>query len=182
MVLCMSLLIAGNGVTADLPTPPNGYSWVECKETKVALLKPANWFFKKEESNGTWGYFISKEEIKDGQDFNTGLTINVISQVTKLTGVTPSKYAKAMLERLIDGKKIKKEPQQQQLDVLTAYMAQIVDKKPGGSYVAIHYLLIGNDTTGTLYLVIFESPLESWDTAWKVATPMLNMLKLDTEL
>ena len=61
----------------DLPPPPSGFTWQEIPELKAAFLRPNGWFFKREESKGTLAYFITKENIEAGGEFQTGLTINV---------------------------------------------------------------------------------------------------------
>ena len=40
--------------------------------------------------------------------------------------------------------------------------------------LTIDNLAVANDRTGTLYLLVFESPEDTWDAAWEVAAPMLK--------
>ncbi len=45
-----------------------------------------------------------------------------------------------------------------------------------------HNLLIANDTTGTLYIFIFEAPTAEWDEAWKIGEPILQRLFIDSDV
>ena len=61
----------------DLPPSPPNFAWQEIPELKAAFLRPNGWFFKREEAKGTLAYFITKQDIGKGGEFQTGLTINV---------------------------------------------------------------------------------------------------------
>jgi len=43
----------------------------------------------------------------------------------------------------------------------------------------IHTLMIANDKTGTLYVVLFEAPKDRWDEEWKLGHPIVKQLMLD---
>jgi hypothetical protein len=61
----------------ELPPAPLGFTWQEVRELKAAFLRPNGWFFKSENNKGTLAYFIRKESIENGGEFQTGLTVNV---------------------------------------------------------------------------------------------------------
>jgi hypothetical protein len=42
-------------------------------------------------------------------------------------------------------------------------------------------LALGNDTTGTLYIISFTSPGAEWGDSWKVARPIVDNLVLEPE-
>jgi hypothetical protein len=75
----------------DLPAPPPGFTWQEIPELKAALLRPKGWFFKREEVKGTLAYFITRESIENGGEFQTGLTVNVFRH-KKENAVETAKY------------------------------------------------------------------------------------------
>ena len=52
----------------------------------------------------------------------------------------------------------------------------------GGESVTVHQVLIANDKTGTLFMVLFEAPTEDWDEAWRKSEVMLKRLLLDDEV
>ena len=52
--------------------------------------------------------------------------------------------------------------------------------KSNGSMM--HNLLIANDKTGSMYLIIFEAPEKEWEDAWKIGEPILKKLYIDDEI
>src|SRR5580693_4315591 len=78
ILLALFAVIPVQTITAiDVPPPPPGFTWQEIPELKAAFLRPEGWFFKREEGKGTLAYFITKESIENGGEFQTGLTVNV---------------------------------------------------------------------------------------------------------
>jgi hypothetical protein len=65
----------------DRPPLPAGFSWQEIPAIHAVFLKPDGWFFHEEVDNGTFAYFISKEDISRGGQLQTGLTINVMPRL-----------------------------------------------------------------------------------------------------
>src|SRR4051812_1488213 len=63
----------------DFPKPPEGYEWTRLDEARAGFLRPKGWHVKSETSNGTHALFISREQIRDGGTFETGLTVNVVN-------------------------------------------------------------------------------------------------------
>ena len=80
----------------QLTPPPPGFTWQEIPELKAAFLKPNGWFFKKEVQNGTFAYFITKENIDTNGEFQTGLTVNVF-QFKKDSAVN---HGKALIDSM----------------------------------------------------------------------------------
>ena len=56
-----------------------------------------------------------------------------------------------------------------------------VSDPAGGDYVT-HNLAIANQDTGTLYVIVFEGPAASWDSAWQQGEPMLKLFLLDSDI
>ena len=83
------LFLTSNLLAQDLPVPPQGFQWERCPEIKGAFLRPDRWHFKRELEKGTYAFFISKEEIKPGGEFKTGVTINVVPGVDKKDKAAP---------------------------------------------------------------------------------------------
>ena len=86
----------------DVPPPPPGFTWQEVPELKAAFLKPNDWFFKREEQNGTLAFFITKENIDKNGQFQTGLTVNVF-HLKKDPAVERGKY---MIDQLATTKHV----------------------------------------------------------------------------
>jgi hypothetical protein len=56
---------------------------------------------------------------------------------------------------------------------------RLVGISSGAGKFTVHNLLIANNNTGTLYLVMFEAPSAEWTETWKIAEPMLKYLYID---
>src|SRR5512139_2909418 len=63
--------------------PPPGYSWVLIPGTSTALLRPEGWFLKTEAANDTIATFITRENLQERAEFETGLTFNFVRGISK---------------------------------------------------------------------------------------------------
>jgi hypothetical protein len=172
ILLALPLLLGAS--PTDMPTPPTGFAWQEIPELKAAVLRPSGWFFKREETKGTKAYFITKESIEDGGEFQTGLTVNVF-QHKKGSAVESAKV-------FIDQLAAKKHGEEWAKDVgpFKEFGCLTRDTDASGTTV-VQTLMVANPKTNTLYLFIFESPEPSWDSAWKVGKTIFDSLILDDE-
>lgn len=57
---------------------------------------------------------------------------------------------------------------------------ELKDTDASGTIV-MHALTVANPKTNTLYLFIFESPVTSWDAAWKVGQQIMDTLAIDDD-
>ncbi len=62
----------------QLPAAPAGFTWKKLDSIKAQFLVPDGWFFKEEQKDDARAFFISRESIEKGGEFQTGLTINVV--------------------------------------------------------------------------------------------------------
>jgi len=56
----------------------------------------------------------------------------------------------------------------------------VISPKDGPDATRMIYFLIGNDSTDTAYIFIFEAPVEEWDKAHEAGSVMLKNVSLDT--
>lgn len=171
-VFCMPLF------AADLPAPPAGYAWYEVPEIKAAFLKPDGWHAMSMVKNQVHGVFITKEALMPPARFDTGMTVNVIQNIRERHGVTPSQFAQLMREAARTEKEIIREWSKQMGPLQS--LGFLFDEHDDGGTFRIFNLLIANNETGTLYVVIFEAPQEEWDAAFAIGEPILQKLYLDT--
>lgn len=157
------IFVLGSTCLADqpkLPKPPAGYQWQWCPEIKSAFLKPDGWHFKKWSHKGKDAYFITKEDIDEKGEYSTGLSVNVLTHMPRFTGMPPSEYA----ERFV--------AQMEKAD-LKSFSKWRCDSGPfkglgcryAGDVHTSNNVLIANDKTGTLFIVMFEAPTKEWDEA-----------------
>ena len=94
--ICVLAATTARSEQPKLPPPPDGFDWQWCDEVRVGLLRPNQWHFKQGTKGDTKGYFLTKEKIDPAQGnegFETGLTMNVISDIRRKSGEDPSDYA-----------------------------------------------------------------------------------------
>lgn len=158
----------------SLGPPPSGYSWFSPRDAGAAVLKPDGWFTKAESKEDTHSLFISKEDIAAAGEFQTGLSLNLIHDVKRKTGLPPSKYAYAFLSKALEGN-----------EELTSFggpsngmMSFGLRLKNSRLDRIIHYYLVANDAGDTLHILMFEAPIAEWESAWRLGEPMFRNLRL----
>jgi Tfp pilus assembly protein PilF len=163
------------------PAPSKGYNWVHCDETKSAFLKPDGWFFKKVKGDrGAWGYFISMQDIDKEGAFITGLSVNVIPGVPSKTHA--SDLAAAMDDEVARSSGVIKGPWHNNFGPFHQLGVEVIKSDvKNGDYV-VHLLVIENDQTGTHYIITYEAPKASWESAWKIGEPILKKFLIDTDV
>ena len=121
-------------------------------------------------------FFLSKESIAKGGQFQTGMTVNVLKLKKD---PAPERAMKVIAEyaRAGDVQKL----WEAENGVLKLYGARIHVRADPPSFTE-HLLAIGNSRTNTLYVIVFESPDATWDEAWKLGEVMLTDFLLDDEI
>jgi hypothetical protein len=171
----LATLFVHAGPATDLPVPPAGFTWQEIPELKAAFLLPKSWFFKREKNKDTLAYFITKESIENGGEFQTGLTVNVFRH-KKDNAVETAKY-------YIDQLAAKKHGEKWARDVgpFKEFGCLTRDTDASGTTV-VQTLMVANPKTNTLYLFIFESPGANWDSDWTIGKQIIDSLVIDDEV
>lgn len=164
------------------PAAPAGYEWQECPEIKGALLRPDGWFFKKETGRDSIAYFVSKENIDAAGEFTTGLTMNVLQNVDTIMGSPPSIYAEELIAEAARSSDVRNAPWTHRMGPFLSHGVVITTPDLVKGDFVTHMLAIANDRTGTMYLVTFESPVETWQSASQIADPMLKKLWIDSDI
>ena len=156
----------------ELPPPPAGFTWQEVAELKAAFLRPNGWYFKREKNKETTAYFITKENIENNGEFQTGLTINVF----RLKKDNAVEKGKSFIDQLATSKRGEKWAKD--VGPFKEFGCLTRDTDASGTTV-VQTLMVANPKTNSLYLFIFESPEASWDSAWKIGKQILDSLAID---
>ena len=182
IVIISLLFLSVAAITQEsaLPEPPKGYSWQWCEDIKGAFLKPDGWFFKKDAKGDTLGIFITKEDIGKDSQFRTGLTVNVIRKVAEKKKIPASEHIRQFRDSARKSTKFIRE-WDTDMGPFKAVGFLYEKQSKEGAY-RVHNLLIANDKTGTVYLVMFEAPVEEWEAAWRLGEPIMKKLYIDDEI
>ncbi|WP_226186841.1 hypothetical protein [Hymenobacter nitidus] len=186
LLVLYSLLLAGPA-TAQTPKPapgqvaaPMGFKWQLLPEVKAAMLLPYTWSYKAETSRDAQAYFLTRERIVPGGQFQTGVSLNVVRQMKAKSKQSAAAYAQAFSAS--SGRKAGQQVLGQESKVqgpLRLYGVRY--RVTGGAAGAkiIQQWAIANTVTDTFYLLLFESPEKDWPQAWKLGEEMIKQLRLD---
>lgn len=158
----------------QLPTPPDGYSWIDLKDVNASLLKPDGWFFNAEQKGNTYAYFITKEDYtKDPNGmFITGFSLNVFTNMGNTNAVD---YANKFANQV----KKQNELVFMKDHTFGNFKGKMLRIKNKGQI--IHYIVIGNTKTNKLYLAYFESSRATWDANEEFGKTIMEFLAFDPE-
>jgi tetratricopeptide (TPR) repeat protein len=166
----------------ELPEAPSGFNWVRMPLAQAAFVKPDGWFENHIRTKNSVTYTISKEKADENTDLETGLTLIAIENLKSKNGMSPMLFSLGMVKEIekspddtiIEMKDISQGPL---FSILVKYENHPLGLKPN----IIHKVLTANDETGSLYMILFEAPKESWDDAWKYGEVMMKYFLLDDE-
>jgi hypothetical protein len=158
----------------DVSAPPPGYSWVFIPGTSTALLRPDGWFLKTEVANDTIASFITRENLEERGEFDTGLTFNFVRGISKKSRTSAIKYAVAFVNEAATTKKVLLEPWGNELAPGLLGVGIRYQEMTGDTAVIIQNYLIADDAGDSVRFFIFESPASDWDAAWKFGETMMK--------
>jgi hypothetical protein len=154
---------------ASSPSIP-AYTWLEIKSLGLSLLRPAGWFYKEVEKNGTISAFITKENIAEKGRFQTGLTIHGIptKDMDPVTAARGYVYLlKSKAETLSDAVEMKVAGR--------SFVRVMIRDKQHPIQMAIQ--AIGDPQSKRVVIMNFEAPADSWANAWKQGEPLMGLIR-----
>lgn len=112
---------------------------------------------------------MSPKDFSLHQQFETGFTVQVFSNLMKYGKPSPSKSA-AMMQWDITKSHTKEDiryfSQADKGDFKVSWL-EYRDAPPGLKPIIVRHFYLANDTTDNLNVFIFESPESSWNQDWK---------------
>lgn len=158
-------------VKAQLGAAPDGFSWDIYRN--AISLKPVGWFVhdKVYDIKGTISatHAMSPADFSENNQFETGFTVGIFTNLKKHAKPEPSKTASIMIGiglKMHTKEDIKYLSQNQQGDV-KAFWLRYRDAPPGKTPIIVHKYYLANDATDNLNYFIFESPEDKWEENWK---------------
>jgi len=173
------------------PELPDGFKWKEIPYCKAAIPMPVDWHFFTEPTG--WesrSFFISREKISGNPValvgdtllvpvgkagfFQTGFTMHVFKNAPSVFEMKPSEFVRQYLEHDI-AKTVTSEPVYTEDGAFLTGRGRFISDIGGpGSKFYADVEVSGNDTTGALYMLIFESPEQIWQEDKDIARVMLE--------
>lgn len=176
----LALPTAAQKYNVPLGNPPAGFAWQPLPAAKAALLLPAGWYYKAEGQKGAPTYYLTQEQIGESDEFQTGLSLQVVHKATARTRHPAPEYAELLLLRTGFGRG------QQVLEKASAsagswhkWTVRYRDAPPDADPRIVYQMALANAKTDTLYLLTFESPEKDWAEAWPLGQVMVRELVLD---
>lgn len=166
------------------PAVPDGFSWRRLEDVRIDVLVPNGWLVTPFEEKGTVAYKITTDKT-----YQTGLTINIITDVSNKTEKLSAALGKTVNAPLYAVYQIE-QYKKNSTTVLDEWHRKSfpflicgceVLKDIDGVESHIRSTAIGNVTTDTLYVWMFGSPASSWEDAWAFGEKMLNPILVDRE-
>ncbi|UOQ97527.1 hypothetical protein MUN81_20130 [Hymenobacter sp. 5317J-9] len=162
---------------------PVGYHWQALPEVKAAVLLPYVWNYKAEASRDAQAYFLTRERILPGKQFQTGLSLNVVRRMSTKTRQPADAYAQAFSAKSGRGagQQVLSQDRKAQGPLRLYGVRYRLASGPAGPKI-IQQWAIANTVTDTFYLLLFESPEKDWPQAWKLGETMITQLRLDANI
>lgn len=170
-------------IKSQLPTPPEGFVWQLYKN--AVFLKPGQWK-EREMVASAIGipftvYAASPEDFSVTKQFETGLTLQIISGSQRIRNIEAKKMALAYLKPFLDAHK-KEEVlmlEQSTRGDFERTFFRYQDAPQGLKPIIVHKFILANNVTDSVHIFTFESPVETWDENWtKYGMPILSKVNV----
>jgi hypothetical protein len=166
---------------AKLADAPAGFTWQPLPASKAAALLPAGWHYRAAGEKNAPTYYLTQEEIGENNEFQTGMSLQVVRKAKAKTGRPAPEYAELLMMRTGFGAG-KKQLEKTAVADGPFYKRTVRyrDAPPEAEPQVVYQLALTNAKTDTLYLLTFESSEKDWPEAWKLGEMMVRELVLDS--
>lgn len=170
-------------IESQLPKPMDGFEWMLYKN--AVFLKPIQWnahtMASITEGIAITTYAMSPEDFSETKQFETGMTLQVISGSQKSRGIAANKMVFVYLKPFMDARK--KEDvlmfNQRPYGDFERTVFRYKDAPPDLKPVIVHKFILASNITDSVHVFTFESPAELWEENWmKFGTPILGKLNV----
>jgi hypothetical protein len=170
-------------IKSQLPAPPEGFIWKLYKN--AVFLKPEKWNEQERYDNINGISFItyaaSPEKFSLTNQFEMGLTVQLIINPQRIRGIEAKKMAMLYLKPFLDAHKREEViilDQSTRGDFERTFF-RYKDAPPGLKPIIVHKFILANNVTDSVHVFTFESPSELWDENWsKYGTPIISKINV----
>ena len=160
---------------ATSPAAPAGFTWKRFDPARTSFLVPDGWHVLSESSNGTDAVFITKEEIRPGGTFVTGVTINVVTR-NKKTDVAA--LGAAMIKEMRKKGEVLESVDDVKHGPLTGSSCTVALAAPNDNLIT-YVAALADTSANRLYIVQFEAPKAEWTNAWRIGKVVAEQFRVD---
>jgi hypothetical protein len=178
ILFVVTALVCRGSFAEAPPAAPDGFTWTTCKAMKGVFLLPNGWNFREEQNGDTSACFITKEKITASAGFDTGISINLVKDLPRKAKLKPSDYAQRYLAA-VEGKYQAIKKVSSSKGPFEHYGIEFISTNGSNPPIHMWHILIANDRTGSLHMIVAESPNELWPQNWPVLETVVSMLGVD---
>jgi hypothetical protein len=145
---------------------PEGFELQVLEPAGGRIARPANWFYRERHSGGSHVWIISREDPDLGP-YQTGMKIQLLIDVTDLTGWTPRDFVAHIVSQKRAHTKVIRHCGEEPVGLFLRQCLETeeaADFSPSGAF-RIVYSLFYNDELDVVVLNIFGAPTDAWDEA-----------------
>lgn len=177
LLLIAVILSACQSHNANTPYDQLTFNYRELEGTGCRLLAPDEWFFAKESKGNAYTFYSTKENLAKTGQFETGFSMIALRHIAPGEG-QPANYIynlyKASREDF-DHEHTWKNPHGPFAGLGFIY----VDEDESGKSRVFNQLT-ANKNTGSVYIMVFEAPVDEWAQAWPVGQQMIQRVLLNS--
>lgn len=164
---------------------PHGYDQINLDSIKARGVMPTGWFFRLESAPGVRAYFMTRESISRERIFHTGLTLNALFGISRVSQLNPSEFAGRFITNFT-------QQEQPNLDVLSnleeireGHLVTFrqkfrhdgtLNEDPRSGPTMMYFSVTGDVAKDRAYIALFETPTEKWRDDEKIAKTMIEGL------
>jgi hypothetical protein len=185
VILCAFLFITtGCGASVRghrLAHLDKGWHWEVFEEVGVGVKTPDDWHRKVSQAPNSYTGSVSVEDCSNGSFYKTGFSVIALGNIRKDYEMPPSKAAVAYMQNLaanpdatiLETDPLKKNGQRHSCIIRFRHRPKI------GNDIIVHHYVVAMDEKNMLYIFIFESSTDQWDTVWKTyGIPMMGQIAM----
>jgi hypothetical protein len=164
--------------TASVLGQPAALKEQALPQINAKILIPEGWFTKEESDDGVTVYQVSREKAENEEDvFSAGLILSVTNKVPDRASMKPSEYASDLLSPAQDEGDGAKLQRTEEGPFQCLRLEYTIESDQGN--IKVINVAKANDSTGTLYFAIWQSPEKEEPQLKELREAVLASMKFD---
>jgi hypothetical protein len=165
-IALLALLLVACTCQADIVIPP-GYELQILDTTKGRIAKPRGWFYLHRSDKFSLHWVISKEDMKLGGGYHTGLRIQFTPNASQAAKVAPAQFVERFIAQKQQAAEVKRTCPTTKIAQFQRRCLETVE----GAY-RILYSLFWSEELDAIVVTTFGAPIGDWEQASQIADRM----------